>query len=143
MAAYNSENIMRTSFQGLTALAFVTVTLSACATAPKVQEPVIQAPVVIVPPTPICYEVSALERREIPAETRTVVGISLIENPPYDPIEQRTEQKIVMKQAQVYYVLVDAETGNQKEVTNFCSADVQVGPVGPAPGEAIGAPTSG
>jgi len=143
MTSYNSENIMRTSFKGLIALAFVTVTLSACASNPKVEEPVVQTPVVIAPVKPACYEVSDLQRVEIPAETRTVVGISLIENPPYDPIEQRTEQKIVMKQAQVFYVVTNPETGNQTEVSNFCSPDVVVGAVGPAPGEAIGAPSQG
>jgi len=135
---------MHTPFKSLSALAFATATLSACAVVPEPQEPVVEAPVIVeVPAAPVCYEVSALQRVEIPAETKTVVGISLIENPPYDPIEQRTEQKIVIKQAEVFYVVTDAETGNQKEVSNFCSADVEVGPVGPAPGEAIGAPTQG
>lgn len=135
---------MRKSFKGLNVVALATVTLSACAVVPEPQEPVIEAPVIVeVPAAPVCYEVTALQRVEIPAETRTVVGISLIENPPYDPIEQRTEQKIVMKQAEVFYVVTDEATGNQTEVTNFCSADVIVGPVGPAPGEAIGTPTQG
>lgn len=135
---------MRITFNGLLGLAFATATLSACAVVPEPVEPVIEAPVIVeVPPAPTCFEVAALTRVEIPAETRTVVGISLIENPPYDPIEQRTEQKIVMKQAEVFYALVDPETGNQKEVTNFCSDDVEVGLVGPGPGEAIGAPTPG
>ncbi len=135
---------MRTSFKGLSALTLATVTLSACAVVPVVEEPVIQEPVIVeIPPAPTCYEVTALQRVEIPAETKTVVGISLIENPPYDPIEQRTEQEIVIKQAEVFYVITDEATGNQTEVTNFCSADVEVGPIGPAPGEALGAPTSG
>jgi len=112
---------------------------------PDPQEPaIIQPPVVVeVPPAPTCFEVSALQRVEIPAETRIVVGISLIENPPYRPIEQRTEQEIVTKQAEVYYAQVDPVTGNQKEVTNLCDPTVIVGPVGPGPGEAVGATTSG
>lgn len=125
-------------------LALASAMLASCAVIPEEEEPVVEAPIVVeVPPAPTCYEVSALQRVEIPAETKTVVGISLIENPPYDPIEQRTEQEIVTKQAEVFYVRVDPETGNQTEVTNFCSADVVVGPVGPAPGEALGAPTEG
>jgi hypothetical protein len=135
---------MQTSFKGLSVLVLTTATLSACAVVPEPVEPVVEAPVIVeVPAAPTCYEVSALQRVEIPAETRTVVGISLIENPPYEPIEQRTEQKIVMKQAEVFYVVTDEATGNQTEVTNFCSADVIVGPVGPAPGERIGDPTQG
>lgn len=136
---------MRTSLKQLTAAVLASAALSACHVIPKpVEEPVVQAPVVVeLPPAPTCYEVTALQRVEIPAETKTVVGISLIENPPYDPIEQRTEQEIVTKQAEVFYVVVDPETGNQTEVTNFCSTDVEIGPVGPGLGETIGAPTSG
>lgn len=134
---------MRTYNTRLMATAFAAITLSACAVIPEPVEPEAPPIVVEVPPTPTCFEVSALQRVEIPAQTRTVVGISLIENPPYDPIEQRTEQEIVMKQAEVYYAIVDPETGNQKEVTNLCDPTVVVGPVGPGPGEAVGAPTPG
>jgi len=136
---------MRISFKFLTAASFTSTVLSGCLLVPEpVQAPVIQPPVVVqAPPPPSCYEVSALQRVEIPAETRTVVGISLIENPPYEPIEQRTEQKIVTKQAEVYYALIDPATGNQREVTNLCDPAVPRGPVGPLPGEAIGAPTPG
>lgn len=134
---------MRITLKGLSALAFASATLTACAVIPE-EEPVVETPVVVeVPPAPTCYEVSALQRVEIPAETKTVVGVSLIENPPYAPIEQRTEQEIITKQAEVFYVLTDEETGDQTEVTNFCSDDVEVGPVGPAAGELFGAPTQG
>jgi len=133
---------MRTSFKLLTAAVFSSIALSGCAVVPEpVEEPVAQAPVVIVPPAPTCFEVAALQRVEIPAETRTVVGISLIENPPYEPIEQRTEQQIITKQAEVYYALIDPATGNQREVTNLCDPSVPVGPVGPLEGEVIGAPS--
>jgi len=134
---------MRTHNTRLLAAAFATITLSACAVIPEPVEPVAPPIVVEVPPTPTCFEVSALQRVEIPAETKTVVGISIIENPPYDPIEQRTEQEIVIKQAEVYYAVIDPQTGNQKEVTNLCDPTVVVGPVGPAPGELIGASTPG
>ncbi len=135
---------MRTSFKGLTTFAFASATLSACAVVPVAEEPVVQRPVVIAPPPPpACFEVAALQRVEVPAETKTVVGISLIENPPYDPIEQRTEQKIVTKRAEVFYVVTDPATGNQTEVTNFCDNNVVVGPVGPGLGESLGNPTRG
>ncbi len=134
---------MRLSIKAIALSTAASVVISGCLVVPEPVEPVIQAPVVEVPTTPVCYEVSALQRVEIPAETKTVVGISLIENPPYDPIEQRTEQKIVMKQAQVFYVVTDPETGNQTEVTNFCDDAVEIGSVGPAPGEVIGAPSRG
>ena len=132
------EKIMSTSFKGLLAIGLMSAALSACASVPK-EEPVVQAPVVVVvPPTPTCFEVAALQRIEVPAETKTVVGISLIENPPYEPIEQRTESVFITKQAEVYYVTTDPATGNQTEVTNFCSDDVVVGPVGPAEGSVVG-----
>ena len=134
---------MRLSLKTILLPVTASAVLSGCLVVPEpVQEPVVQTPVVVnVPSAPLCYEVSSLQIVEVPAETRTVVGISLIENPPFDPIEQRTEQKIVMKQAEVFYVTVDPVTGNQSEVTNFCDQTVQTGPVGPAPGEALGVPT--
>jgi len=137
---------MPNSIKLLSGSFFAATVLSGCLLVPEpVEEPVIQAPIVVqAPPPPTCYEVTAVQRVEIPAETRTVVGISLIENPPYEPIEQRTEQKIITKQAEVFYVLVDPETGNQKEITNFCDPTaVEIGPTGPAEGEAFGAPTPG
>ena len=134
---------MRNTLKGLSALAFASATLTACAVIPE-EEPVVETPVVVeLPPAPTCYEVSALQRVEVPAETKTVAAVSMIENPPYAPIEQRTEQEIVIKQAEVFYVLIDEETGDQTEITNFCEEDVEVGPVGPAAGEAFGAPTQG
>jgi len=136
---------MWTTLRGVSAVTLATITLSACATAPLPEpEPVVQAPVVVTPPPPpVCYEVAALQRVEIPAETKTVTGISLIENPPYEPIEQRTQQNIVIKQAEVFYVVTDTTTGNQTEVTNFCDPNVVTGLVGPAPGEALGSPSRG
>ena len=131
------EKIMRIKYKELLVLGVMSATVSACAVVP-LEEPVVQAPVVVqAPPPPSCYEVAALQRVEVPAETKTVVGISLIENPPYEPIEQRTETQIITKQSQVFYVLTNQQTGNQTEVTNFCNPNVVVGPVGPAPGEIL------
>jgi len=132
---------MRTSIKLLSSAVLASSVLSACAVVPEpIEEPVVDV-VVVAPPPPACYEVAALTRVEIPAETRVVVGITLIDNSPYAPIEQRTEQKIVTKQAEVYYALVDPETGNQREITNLCDPAVPVGPIGPGPGQAIGGPT--
>lgn len=122
-------------------LSTVAFAASACAVIPE--EPVVQEPVIVaVPPAPTCFDVAQLTRVEVPAETKTVYGVSLIENPPYEPIEQRTEQKIVTKQAEVFYVKED-DMGNQTEVTNLCDPNAEVGPVGPSLGEVIGAPTQG
>lgn len=115
---------------------------SGCAVIPDEPEVVIEPPVaIVVPPVePLCYEVAELQRVEVPAETKTVYAVSVIENPPYEPIEQSTEQKIVIKQAEVFYVKVDPSTGSQAEVTSFCDQTVQTGPVGPAAGELQGPP---
>lgn len=120
----------------------LSVALSGCLVVPE--EPVVQAPIVVTPPPlPACFEVSQLKRVEVPAETRTVTAISVIENPPYRPIEQRTEQKIITKPAEVFYVRVDAETGNEVEVTNFCDSTVVTGPIGPGEGELAEPATAG
>lgn len=137
---------MRHSFKTTAAITFAAAALSACAVIPVAEEPVMEAPVVVVapPPPPSCYEVSALQRVEIPAETKTVTAVSLIENPPYEPIEQSTSQEIVTKQAEVFYVLVDPATGNQTEVTNLCpGGGAVVGPVGPAPGDLLNGASGG
>ena len=136
---------MHTSIKWLSAASFTALVSSGCAVVPEeAPQPVVQAPIIVQAPTPpSCYEVAALQRVEIPAETKTVVGISLIENPPYEPIQRRTEQKIVTKQAEVYYALIDPATGNQREITNLCDPSVPRGPVGPGPGQTIGAPTQG
>ena len=114
--------------------------ISGCAVVPK--EPVVevQEPIVIAPPKPLCFELADLQRVEIPAETKVVHGITIIENPPYEPLEQRTAQRIITKQAEVYYVRVDAATGNSTEITNLCDKTIQTGPVGPGAGELDGPP---
>jgi len=97
---------MRTHTTRLLTVTFAAASLTACAVIPEPVEPVepVAPPVVVeVPPAPTCFEVSALQRVEIP----------------------------------------DPETGNQKEVTNLCDPAVVVGPVGPAPGEAVSSPTTG
>ncbi len=136
---------MRLSIKTIAILTASTAALSACHVIPKpVEAPVVQAPVAVqVPTAPLCYEVSALQRVEIPADTKTVVGISYIDNEPYEPLEQRTSQDIIIKQAEVFYVIIDPQTGNQTEITNFCDATVEIGPVGPGLGETMGAPTTG
>lgn len=115
----------------------VGATVSGCAVVPEPQEVEIEE-VVIAPPVPVCYEVAELQKVEVPAETKTVYGVSVIENPPYQPITQRTEQKIIVKQAEVFYVTVDPETGDQTEVTNFCDSNIKTGRVGPGEGELAG-----
>ena len=51
--------------------------------------------------------IDMLEKVDVPAETKMVTTIVLIDNPPYDPIERREEQERVVREA--YTMYVDAE----------------------------------
>ena len=104
--------------------------VSACATVPVAPPP--PQPVVEVVPFETCKSVSTLVRQEIPAETKTQTAITLIENPPYEPIESRTTRTIIVKQAEVFYT-----TAEGVEVTDICETGVERGFIGPAAGEII------
>lgn len=112
-------------------LALATVlALTACKTVP---EP--EAPVIVIPPKPVqtCAPVSALTRVVIPAETKTQTAITMIDNPPYEPIESRTTRIVVVKPAQVFYV--DSEG---KEVLDICDkGTIELGDTGPGVGAII------
>ena len=102
--------------------------VSACTTVPVATPP----PVVIAQqPIQTCQPVSTLVRQVTPAETKTQTAITLIENPPYEPIENRVERTIVVKQAQVFYT--DAAGS---EVLDICEP-VERGAFGPAEGEIV------
>lgn len=118
----------------LTAALALSAGLSGCMVIPEkkpVAEPIVVAP----PPLPTCFEVSELTRVEVPAETRTVTSITSIDNPPYEPIETRTTQEIIVKQAEVFYTRTDASDGIAREVTNLCDPSAEIGAVGPGEGE--------
>jgi len=109
-------------------------TLAALAvTGCKTTQPIEEVPIVIeTPPLPSCFNVATLQRVEIPAETKVRYAITSIDNAPYEPIETRVKQTIVVKQAEVIYV---NDAGS--EVANICEEDIIRGPVGPAPGEML------
>ena len=62
-----------------------------------------------------CTPYSAAQRVVIPAETKTVIAITEIENPPYEPIQRKETQTRVVKPEQVIYV-----DGEGKEITDLC-----------------------
>lgn len=101
----------------------------ACATPPEPEPEVI-----VIPPEVIrtCAPVSALQKVVIPAETKVQYAITMIDNPPYDPIERRVKQTRVVKPAEVIYVDTDG-----KQVIDICEKDIEIGPIGPGPGELI------
>lgn len=106
--------------------------LAACKTIPE-PEP-IPEPIIVEVPAPIqtCAPVSTLQMITIPAETKVQYAITLIDNPPYEPIESKTKRTIVVKPAQIFYA--DSEG---REVLDICEKDIPIGPTGPGVGETI------
>jgi len=105
--------------------------LAACTTVPE-PEP---EPVIVIPPEPIqtCAPVSALTKVVIPAETKVQYAITMIDNPPYEPIENKVKRTIVVKPAQIIYV--DTEG---REVLDICDKEtIEIGETGPGIGEEI------
>ena len=89
------------------------VSLAACATAPEPEPEPIK---IITPPVKTCTPISDVERVVIPAVTETQYAITEIENPPYEPIQRRTERQIVIEEEKIIYV--DSEG---REVLDVCS----------------------
>ncbi len=105
-----------------------TMAVSACQTTQP------EAPVIVIPPENVqtCVSVSTLQKVVIPAETKMQTAITMIDNPPYAPIESRVERTIVVKPAQVIYV---NQSGN--EVIDICEDNIEIGVVGPGEGSSI------
>lgn len=107
-----------------------TLILGACATVePEVTE-------IVIDPEPVqtCIPLEKLEKRVIPAVTREQTAITMIDNPPYEPIETRTTRTIIVEPAEVLYVNADG-----KEALDICEKDIEIGQVGPAAGSILGA----
>ncbi|RKQ71792.1 hypothetical protein DES40_1122 [Litorimonas taeanensis] len=103
--------------------------ISACTTTP-----IVDAPQIVLPPETVntCLPVSALTKVIIPAETQTRYATTLIDNPPYEPIETTVKQVRVVKPAQIIYV-----DSNNQEVIDICEPDVEIGDTGPGVGEIL------
>ena len=112
----------------LISMAALLSALSACTTTP-LPEPV----QVVIPTEPVqtCAPVSALQQVIIPAETKIQYAITMIDNPPYEPIQNKVKQVRVVKPAQIIYV-----DSQGKEVFDICEP-VQRGDTGPGVGELI------
>ena len=92
------------------------VVLAACNTIP---EPVAAPVVVNVPVVRTCAPMSALTRVTIPAVTEQYYAITEIENPPYEPIQNKQTMTRVIEEART--IFVDSQG---KEVTNICDMDI-------------------
>lgn len=102
-----------------------TLGLGACATtAPEIEQ-------IVIAPEPVqtCISLDKLEKRTIPAVTRQQTAITTIDNPPYEPIETRTQRTIIVSPAEVLYVNADGQ-----EALDICEKDIEIGTVGPAAG---------
>ncbi|MGJ8562049.1 MAG: hypothetical protein ACSHXY_00735 [Alphaproteobacteria bacterium] len=95
-------------------LAGLITPLAACATAPE-PEPIPEPVTIIAQPVNTCVPLSALRRVVIPAVTKTVIAITEIENPPYEPIQRKEEQTREVSPEQVYYV-----DGSGRQVSDIC-----------------------
>ena len=93
----------------------------------------VETPTIVIPPQAIetCAPVSSLQRVVIPAETKVQYAITMIDNPPYEPIQSKVKQVKVVKPAQVIYI--DSEG---KEILDICE-DVEIGETGPGIGELV------
>ena len=81
-----------------------TMILAACQSTPEIEEEEVN---IDINPVVTCTPIDMLEKVDVPAETKMVTTIVLIDNPPYDPIERREEQERVVREA--YTMYVDAE----------------------------------
>lgn len=99
------------------------VALSACATSQPEPE------AVYIPPPQIktCFERGELTAVTVPAETRTLTAITMVDNPPYAPIER--EETIVQEIAPAYTEYRDA-AGNTVGDEMICDSDLVSRPVG-------------
>ena len=87
--------------------------LVACASTPEpTPEPTVT---IATQPVQTCRSISELQRVVIPAKTKTVYGTSVIENPPYAPIEREEKHIIEVSPEMVYYV-----DGTGAQVTDIC-----------------------
>ena len=86
-----------------------------------------------VAPMETCINTSELRKVELPAETKIQYAITIIDNPPYEPIENKVKREIVTKQASIYY-----EDSNGNKVLDICDKEnIITGGIGPEIGETI------
>ena len=86
-----------------------------------------------VAPMETCIAISELRKVELPAETKIQYAITIIDNPPYEPIENKVKREIVTKQASIYY-----QDSNGNKALDICDKEnIIIGGIGPEIGETI------
>ena len=91
--------------------------LAACNTLPD--EPVAQPVEIEVGEIETCTPMSALTRVVIPAKTEVFYAITMIDNPPYDPIERKERQEREIEPEKTIFV-----NSEGREVTDICEPEV-------------------
>ena len=123
----SQELSMKFSIKNLSILPFIG--LLSCETLPENQN--VTNPNVA--PMETCIAVSELRKVELPAETKIQYAITIIDNPPYEPIENKVKREIVTKQASIYY-----QDSNGNKALDICDKEnIIIGGIGPEIGETI------
>ena len=118
---------MKFSIKNLSILPFIG--LLSCETLPENQN--VTNPNVA--PMETCIAISELRKVELPAETKIQYAITIIDNPPYEPIENKVKREIVTKQASIYY-----QDSNGNKALDICDKEnIIIGGIGPEIGETI------
>jgi len=104
----------------LTLITLSVAALAACSTVPDLGP---QPMVVNVPQMRTCTPMNALARVTIPEKTETYYAITEIENPPYEPIQNKQTMTRVIEEARTIFV-----NSEGREVTDIC--DMEINPNG-------------
>lgn len=103
--------------------------LGACKTTPEVIET--KEIEVELEPLQTCVPLELLTKQEVPAIIEKRMTVVLIDNPPFDPIEQAEEREVVIEPAR--YIYVDAKG---QEVVDICAPERAI--IGGAAGRTTG-----
>ena len=87
-------------------------TLAACRSTPEPVETV----EVEVPIAQACVPLAQLQAVTIPEETEQYTAITMIDNPPYEPIERRETLTRVVKEAHVIYQNAEGERVEESKI---------------------------
>ena len=98
-------------------LATAAALLAACNTVPD--EPEAPPVEIAVGPIETCTPMSALTRTVIPAKTEVFFAITMIDNPPYEPIERKERQERIVEPERVIFV-----NSEGREVTDICDPEI-------------------
>lgn len=119
---------MRVNIKNISIL--LCIGLLSCETVPENQN----ANSLNVTPIETCISVSSLIKVEVPAKTKIQYAITIIDNPPYEPIENKVKREVVIKQANIYY-----QDSNGNKILDICDKEnILLGNFGPGIGETIG-----